>query len=86
VKMQEITVERMWLFARRRKLMVNNRGKTWGGGHMYGFWARSQNCEKGLLASLCLSVRPSASPHGTTRLPLDRFSRDLIFEDLSKIC
>ena len=25
-------------------------------------WARSQNCEKRLLASLCLSVRPSVRP------------------------
>ena len=31
--------------------------------------ARSQNCEKQILASSCLSVRPSISPHGTTRLP-----------------
>ena len=38
--------------------------------------ARSQNCEKRLLASSCLSV----CPHATTRLPLDGFSRNLIFE------
>jgi len=36
--------------------------------------ARSQNCEKRLLASSCLSVRP----HGTTRLPLDGFSLNFI--------
>jgi hypothetical protein len=35
----------------------------------------SQNCEKRLLASSCVSVRP----HGTTRLPLDGFSWSLIF-------
>ena len=39
---------------------------------------RSQNFEKLLLASSCLSVclsaRSSVRPHGTTRLPLDRFS------------
>jgi hypothetical protein len=35
---------------------------------------RLQNCEKELLASLCLSVRP----HGTTRLLLDEFSLNLI--------
>jgi hypothetical protein len=29
---------------------------------------------------------PSVSPHGTTRLPLDGFSWNLIFEDFSKIC
>ena len=32
--------------------------------------------------SFVLSVRP----HGTTRLPLDGFSRNLIFDDCSKIC
>jgi len=41
-------------------------------------------------ASSCLplrpSVRPSARPYGTTRLPLDRFSWNLIFKDFSKIC
>jgi hypothetical protein len=35
-----------------------------------------------LLASLCLSV----CPRGTTRLPLGRFSWNLIFEYFSKIC
>jgi hypothetical protein len=28
----------------------------------------------------------SVCPHGTTRLPLDRFSSNLILEDFSKIC
>jgi hypothetical protein len=32
--------------------------------------------------SLCLSVRP----HGTTQLPLDGFSLNLLFDDFSKIC
>jgi hypothetical protein len=36
---------------------------------------RSQNCEKGLFASLCqfayLSAYQSVRPHGTPRLPLD---------------
>jgi len=41
--------------------------------------AHLQNCELRLLPS-CLSVRP----HGTARLPLDRFSWNLIFEDFSK--
>jgi hypothetical protein len=40
------------------------------------FQARSQNCEKPLLASSCQSVRP----HGTTRFPLDGFWRNLILE------
>jgi hypothetical protein len=39
-------------------------------------------CEKRLLASSCLWVRP----HGTTRLPLDGFSWNLVFEYFSKIC
>jgi hypothetical protein len=42
---------------------------------------RSQNCKKRLFAS-CLSPRP----HGTTRLPLDRFSWNLIFEYFSISC
>jgi hypothetical protein len=33
------------------------------------FYTRSQNCEKRLLVSSCLSVRPNE----TTRLPLDGF-------------
>jgi len=37
------------------------------------FLARLQNCEKLLLASLCLPVRP----HGATRLPLDGLSWSL---------
>jgi hypothetical protein len=41
---------------------------------------RSKNCERRLLASSCLSVRP----HVPTRLPLDGFSRNFIF-DFSKI-
>ena len=45
------------------------------------FYARSQNCEKRLLASLRLSVRP----HGTTRLPLDGFLLNWIYEHFSKI-
>jgi hypothetical protein len=40
------------------------------------FEARLQSFEKRLLASSCLSVRP----HRTTRLPMDGFSRNLIFE------
>jgi hypothetical protein len=44
------------------------------------FKTLSQNCEKRLLASSCLSVRP----HGKTRLPLDGFSWNLVFEYFSK--
>jgi hypothetical protein len=42
-----------------------------------------QNCEKRLLAVLCLSVRP---PTWTSRLQLDGFSWNFIFENFSKIC
>jgi len=49
------------------------------------FEARSQNCETGLLASV-MSVCPFVHAHVTTRLPLDGFSWNLIFEDFSKIC
>ena len=45
------------------------------------FEMRSQNCEKLLLPSSCLSVRP----HGITRLPLDGFSLTMTFEYFSKI-
>ena len=59
-------------------------------GRSYIFTHFSQNCEKRLLASsflsVCLSARPSVLPHGTTRLPLDGYSRNLIFEYFSKIC
>jgi hypothetical protein len=44
------------------------------------FWVLSQNCVQGLLALPCLSVRS----HGTTRLPLDGFSLNLIFEYFRK--
>ena len=62
------------------------------------FLARSQNCEKRLLGSSCLPVPPSVCPslcppsvcsHGTTRLSrlsLDWFSWNLIFEHFSTIC
>jgi hypothetical protein len=45
-----------------------------------------ENCDKGLFDSSCLSVLPSIRPRGTTRLPLDGFSWNLIFECFSKIC
>jgi hypothetical protein len=48
-----------------------------------GFQPRSQNCEKRLLASSCLSF----CPHRTSRLPLDRFlwkSGMSFFENLSR--
>ena len=52
------------------------------GNHFVAFvLARSQNFEKRLLASSCLSV----CPHVTTRLPLDGFSLNLIFKYVSKI-
>ena len=67
---------------------------TWGRVYMCGwftilhefvhFWARSRNCEKWLLAPSYLSVRPSVCvpvrSYGTTRLPLDGFPWNLMFE------
>jgi hypothetical protein len=53
--------------------------------HVY-FWARSQNCQKRLLASSCLFVHPLVCPHGTTRLPLDGLLWNLVFECPSKTC
>ena len=55
------------------------------------FNAGWQNYEKRLLPSSCLcapaspSNRSSILPHGTSRLPLDGFSINLIFEYFSKI-
>jgi hypothetical protein len=46
----------------------------------YLCWAHSHNCEKWLLASSCPSVHPSVRRHGTTRLRLDGFWWNLIFE------
>jgi hypothetical protein len=50
----------------------------------YRIYALSKNCEKRLLASSCLSARPSVRSPGKTQLPLDRFSLNLIFEYFSK--
>jgi len=36
--------------------------------------------------ALSLSVRPSFSPHGTTRLPINGSSWNFIYENFSKIC
>ena len=44
------------------------------------FWAPSQNCEKPR------HVCPSVCPHGTTRLPLEGFSWNLIFKHFSEMC
>ena len=38
------------------------------------------------LRHFCLSVHVSVYPHRTTLLPLDRFWRNVEFEDFSKIC
>ena len=45
------------------------------------YWARSQYCEKRLLALSCLSVRP----HEKTWLSLDGFSWHLIFKYFSEV-
>jgi len=56
------------------------------GFEFFGFLdARSQNCEKRILALSCVSVCLSACPHRITRLPLDGFSWNLMFEYISKL-
>jgi hypothetical protein len=50
------------------------------------FWARSQNCEKRLLALSYLPVRLSVYPPGITPRPLDGFSLNFIFDYFAKIC
>jgi hypothetical protein len=47
-----------------------------------GAFAKLQNTP----ISFVMSIRPSVSTHGTTRLPLDGFSWNFIFEYFSKIC
>ena len=47
-----------------------------------GAFAKLRKATISFVMSVCLSVRP----HGTTRLPLDGFLWNLIFEDFSKIC
>ena len=37
-------------------------------------------------SSVCLSVLPSVRPQGKSRLPLDGFSLNFIFENFLKIC
>jgi len=49
---------------------------------LLSFLACSKNCKKQLLALPCLST----CPHGTTQLPLDIFSWNLIFESLLTNC
>ena len=45
-----------------------------------GAFAKLQKVVISIVMSVCLSLRPSVCPHGTTRLPLDGFSWNLIFE------
>jgi len=42
--------------------------------------------KEALNSSSCVSLFLSVRPHGTTQLPLDVFSRNLVFEYFSKIC
>jgi len=45
-----------------------------------------KRCEKRLLALLCLSDCPSVCPRGTTRLPPDGYSRNVVFAYFFKLC
>jgi hypothetical protein len=45
---------------------------------------RVRRIAKIVTSSFVMSIRPSVRPHGTTRLPLDGFSSDLIFEHFLK--
>jgi hypothetical protein len=51
-----------------------------------GAFAKMRKATINSVMSVCPSLRPSVRPHGTTRLPLDRFSLTLICEYFSKIC
>ena len=59
---------------------------VWLNTNNYNFYVLSQNCERRLLASSSLSVCHSVCSRGTTRLSMDWFSWNLIFEYLFKIC
>jgi hypothetical protein len=49
------------------------------------FYELSQNCEKRILfRSVCLSIRPSVCPQGTTQLSLEGFLWNLIFRIFRK--
>jgi len=48
--------------------------------------ASSQDSEKQLSASSCLSVRPSVRTAATTGLQLDGFSWDFVFEYFHEMC
>jgi len=50
--------------------------------HLLGVFVKF--CE--VATSFVLSIRPSIQPHGTTQLPLDGFSLNLISEYFFKIC
>jgi hypothetical protein len=63
-------------------MYTNRRSKT---GWMCGFQARRQTREKRLLTSSCVSVCLSVLWHAATRLPLDRFLWNLVFEYYSEI-
>jgi hypothetical protein len=55
----------------------------------FGTKAHLSNCNVGSFAKLqkaVISFCMSVCPYGTTPLPLDRHSWDLIFEYFSKIC
>ena len=47
-----------------------------------GAFAKLRTATNDVVMSFCLSV----CPHGTTRLPLDGFTWNLIFEDFKNIC
>jgi hypothetical protein len=78
----------LWLL---QCVLFDHRSGCWqskwpSGQHALRFLARSQNCDKLLLASSYLSVHPSVCLHGTTRLLLDGFWLNLIFKLFPKIC
>jgi len=47
---------------------------------LFGAFAELRKATMSFVMSVCLSVRPPARPHGTTRLPLDEFSWNLMFK------
>ena len=62
------------------------RRKQWACRNQFpGAFAKLRRATISFVMSFCLSLRSSVRPHGTTRLPLDSFSLNFIFEYFSKI-
>jgi hypothetical protein len=65
-------------------ITLNTAGKAYLNASEVAFLGAFPKLQKATISSV-MSVRPPARPYGRTRLPLDGFSLNLIYEDFSKI-